>query len=60
MAVPKKQVSKSRRDMRRSHHALEAVKVIEDKTSGEQKRPHPVSLDVYYNGRQVTSAKIRP
>lgn len=58
MAVPKKKTSKSRRDMRRSHHALEGVTVVEDKTTGELKRPHHVSSDGYYNGRKVTAAKV--
>ncbi len=59
MAVPKRKKSKSARDMRRSHHALKAVKAVEDKTSGELKRPHHVSPDGYYNGRQVTTEKVR-
>lgn len=58
MAVPKKKISKSRRGQRRSHMALEGVKVAEDKTSGELKRPHHVSADGYYNGRQVTTSKV--
>lgn len=59
MAVPKKKTSKSRRDMRRSHHALEGITVVEDKTTGELKRPHHVSADGYYNGRKVTTAKVK-
>jgi len=58
MAVPKRKTSKSKRDMRRSHHALEAVNVVEDRTTGELKRPHHVSADGYYNGRQVTDKKV--
>jgi large subunit ribosomal protein L32 len=58
MAVPKRKTSKSRRNMRRAHHALEGVTVAEDRTTGELKRPHHVSLDGYYNGRQVTAAKV--
>ena len=58
MAVPKRKKSKSARDMRRSHHALEGTTVVEDKTTGELKRPHHVSRDGYYNGRQVTTAKV--
>lgn len=58
MAVPKRKTSKSRRDMRRAHHALDTVTVVEDKTTGELKRPHHVSKDGYYNGRQVTTAKV--
>lgn len=60
MAVPKRKTTPSRRNMRRSHDALKGVNVVEDKTSGERKRPHHVSADGYYNGRQVTQAKVRP
>ena len=58
MAVPKKKTSPSRRRMRRSHQALGKVNVVEDKTTGELKRPHHVSSDGYYDGRQVTTAKV--
>lgn len=58
MAVPKRKTSPSRRNMRRSHHALDKVTVVEDKTSGELKRPHHVSPDGNYNGRKVTKAKV--
>lgn len=54
MAVPKKKTSKSRRDMRRSHHALKAINVIVDKETGEYKLPHHMShKDGTYNGREV-------
>jgi large subunit ribosomal protein L32 len=58
MAVPKQKISKSRRGQRRSHNALKGVTVVEDKTSGELKRPHHVSPDGNYNGRQVTTKKV--
>jgi len=58
MAVPKKKISKSRRGQRRSHNALETVNVVEDKTTGELKRPHHVSPDGQYKGRQVTTSKV--
>ncbi len=58
MAVPKRKTSKSKRDMRRSHDSLKKVNTVEDKTTGELKRPHHVSADGYYNGRQVTKAKV--
>jgi len=58
MAVPKAKTSKSCRGMRRSHNALKTVNVVEDKTSGELKRPHHVSPDGNYKGRQVTTAKV--
>lgn len=58
MAVPKRKTSKSVRNMRRSHHALKGINVVEDKTTGELKRPHHVSADGHYNGRQVTTDKV--
>jgi large subunit ribosomal protein L32 len=39
MAVPKRKTSPSRRNMRRSHHALGANSYVEDKETGELKRP---------------------
>ena len=54
MAVPKKKTSKSRRDMRRSHHALKPINVVVDKETGEYKLPHHISTkDGTYNGRAV-------
>jgi large subunit ribosomal protein L32 len=54
MAVPKKKVSKSRRDMRRAHHALTPPTVVEDKDTGEFRRPHHIDLKTgMYRGRQV-------
>ncbi len=58
MAVPKRKTSPSRRGMRRAHEALSKTNVVEDKTTGELKRPHHVSADGHYNGRQVTKAKV--
>ncbi len=60
MAVPKKKTSKSRRNMRRAHDALKTVNLVEDATTGELKRPHHVSPDGYYKGRQVTTDKVNP
>ncbi|MEJ0063435.1 MAG: 50S ribosomal protein L32 [Alphaproteobacteria bacterium] len=58
MAVPKRKTSKSRRNMRRSHHAISAGKHQECPNCGEAKRPHFVcSACGYYDGREVTSAK---
>ena len=59
MAVPKRKTSKSARGMRRSHLALKKVTAVEDATSGELKRPHHVSPDGYYKGRQVTTDKVK-
>ena len=40
MAVPKRKTSPSKRNMRRSHHALDANSYVEDKDTGELRRPH--------------------
>lgn len=48
MAVPKKKVSKSRRNMRRSHHALPTMAFVECKNCGELKRPHMVCAHCGY------------
>ena len=54
MAVPKKKVSKSRRDMRRSHHALQPAAMIECPNCGERKLPHHIcGACGYYDGREV-------
>jgi large subunit ribosomal protein L32 len=58
MAVPKRKVSPSRRDMRRSHLALSLPTVVEDKDTGEFRRPHHVDLKTgMYRGRQVLVRK---
>jgi large subunit ribosomal protein L32 len=58
MAVPKRKTSPSRRNMRRSHHALGANSFVEDKETGELKRPHHVDLKTgMYKGRQVLTPK---
>lgn len=44
--------------MRRAHLALKKKRVREDKTTGEIGRPHHISPDGYYNGRQVTKSKV--
>ena len=44
--------------MRRSHHALGANSFVEDKETGELKRPHHVDLKTgIYKGRQVLTPK---
>ncbi|NDF12197.1 MAG: 50S ribosomal protein L32 [Proteobacteria bacterium] len=53
MAVPKKKKSKSCRNMRRSHHALKGINLVEDPTTGELKLPHRATTDGYYKGRQI-------
>ena len=58
MAVPKRKTSPSRRGMRRAHDAIKAPMVIEDKDTGEFRRPHHVDLKTgMYRGRQVLIRK---
>jgi len=58
VAVPETQSIPSRRNMRRSHHALGANSFVEDKETGELKRPHHVDLKTgMYKGRQVITPK---
>jgi large subunit ribosomal protein L32 len=58
MAVPKKKTSPSRRGMRRSADALKASAYVEDKDSGELRRPHHIDLKTgMYRGRQVLKKK---
>ncbi|HEX3883974.1 MAG TPA: 50S ribosomal protein L32 [Stellaceae bacterium] len=54
MAVPKKKVSPSRRNMRRSHHALKGSAYAECPNCGELKRPHHLCGSCgHYDGREV-------
>lgn len=47
-----------KRGMRRSHDALSAPTYVEDKDSGERRRPHHIDLKSgKYRGRQVLPAK---
>ncbi|HVH83563.1 MAG TPA: 50S ribosomal protein L32 [Steroidobacteraceae bacterium] len=58
MAVPKKKISKSRRDMRRSHHALTKATYVECPNCGELMRPHHICRACgHYRGREVVEAK---
>jgi large subunit ribosomal protein L32 len=58
MAVPKRKTSPSRRGMRRSADALKAPAYVEDKDSGELRRPHHIDLKTgMYRGRQVLKKK---
>ena len=57
MAVPKKKVSRSRRDMRRAHDALRPAAYVECPNCGELKRPHHLCPACgEYRGREVVEA----
>ncbi len=62
MAVPKKKTSKARRGNRRAGNGSYDPKfpnVTVDKTSGELKLAHHISVDGYYNGRKVIQEKTK-
>lgn len=53
MAVQQNKKSRSARDMRRSHDALEANALSIEKSTGEVHLRHHVSPDGFYRGRKV-------
>lgn len=58
MAVPKRKTSRMKRGNRRSHDALGTQAYVEDKESGELRRPHHIDLKTgKYRGRQVLAVK---
>ena len=62
MAVPKKKTSKSRKGMRKGGNGaykVELPNVMIDKDTGEYKLAHHISLDGYYNGKQVIKPKVK-
>ena len=61
MPTPKKKMSRSRRNMRRSHDALSAPALAIEKKTGELVRPHRAYKGTdgayYYKGKQISAAK---
>ncbi|MEL7544129.1 MAG: 50S ribosomal protein L32 [Pseudomonadota bacterium] len=54
MAVPRNKVTRSKRGHRRSADALTQPTYVEDKDSGELRRPHHIDLKSgKYRGRQI-------
>ena len=54
MAVPKRKTSKSKRNLRRSHHKISRINIVEDKKSGEYRLSHHIDLKTgYYNGKKI-------
>ena len=59
MAVPQNRVTRSRRNMRRSHDALVAVNPAECPNCGELKRPHHVCSSCgHHDAREVVAATV--
>ena len=58
MAVPQGKTTRMKRGMRRSHDAPTAPAYVEDKESGERRRPHHIDLKSgKYRGRQILPPK---
>jgi large subunit ribosomal protein L32 len=58
MAVPKRKTTPMKRGFRRSADALKAPTYVEDKDSGERRRPHHIDLKTgMYGGRQILEPK---
>ena len=58
MAVPKRKTTPMKRGFRRSADALKAPTYVEDKHSGERRRPHHIDLKTgMYRGRQILEPK---
>jgi large subunit ribosomal protein L32 len=58
MAVPKRKTSPSRRNMRRSHHALSVSAFQDCPNCGELKAPHNLCIPCgHYNGREIVAAE---
>lgn len=53
MAVQKNKVSRSKRDMRRSHDSLTAEALSVDQNTGETHRRHHMTANGYYRGKQI-------
>ena len=60
MAVPKRKTSSSKKNMRRSHHAIKDINVTLDKDSGEPRLSHKIDKSTgMYNGRQILKSKSK-
>ena len=57
MAVQQNKKSPSRRNMRRSHDALQAGALVLEPTTGEVHLRHHVSPTGYYRGKKVVKTK---
>jgi large subunit ribosomal protein L32 len=58
MAVPRKKTSRMKKRQRQSHDALSRPTYVEDKDSGERRRPHHIDLKTgKYRGRQILEPK---
>ncbi len=57
MPMPKRKISKSRRNKRRTHWNLNEQNLVECPRCHEMKLPHRVCLECgYYNGKEVKAS----
>ena len=57
-ALPKRKISKGRRNRRRAHDALPAVHMVACPNCGEMRLPHRVCLNCgTYRGRQIIAVE---
>lgn len=57
MAVQKNKPTRSKRGMRRSHHALSIKIFSKDKLSGEFHLRHHITKKGYYRGKKILESK---
>jgi len=56
--LPKRKISKARRDRRRAHDALKAKNLVTCSNCGESRLPHTVCPNCgFYKGREVISVE---
>ena len=58
MAVQKSKKSRSRRDMRRSHHQVKQGSYAVDPVTGETHFRHHITKTGYYRGKKLVDVKI--
>lgn len=58
--LPKRKISKGRRDRRRAHDALKPRNIVQCNNCGEKRLPHTVCPNCgHYKGREVIIVKER-
>ena len=55
MAVQKKRVTRSKRNMRRSHDSLSGATLSTNQATGETHRRHHIDAAGYYRDKQITT-----